>query len=549
MAITKGETALNHPWWKTAVIYQVYPRSYQDSSGDGVGDLAGITERLPYIADLGATAIWISPFFKSPMEDFGYDVTDHCAVDPLFGTIEDFERLITRAHELGLKILIDLVLSHVSEQHAWFESARQHIGAEWEECFVWASPAEDGGPPNNWLSVFGGPAWTFEPRRGQYYLHNFLTSQPDLNFHHPRVQEDALSIVKFWLERGVDGFRLDTVNFYFHDQELRDNPKAAYIDTDSVNADNPYGHFEHVYDKNRPEVPAFLERLRTLLDSYGERIALGEVGAGAGKAIQIMAEYQAPDRLHLSYAFDLLSDTFTAEHFRRFIHNDASVGGGFWRCVSFSNHDVMRTASRFGQNEATRSQVVHLSNALLLSLRGTPCIYQGEELGLTEVDIPFELLQDPYGKNFWPEFKGRDGCRTPMPWTSAQNADFTADDVKPWLPIPVEHRRVSVQTQQDDPSSALEKTKALIALRHRLPGFVSEITMLRDSPKDMLVFERGAGSDALLFVFNLSPEEISFDIPDAWVSGSLLLSSVAGTRYSAGSSNVFTPWSFQIWER
>ena len=231
------------PWWKTAVLYQIYPRSYQDSNGDGVGDLQGITARLPYIAELGATAIWISPFFESPMEDFGYDVTDHRAVDPLFGTVDDFETLVQRAHELGLKVLIDVVLSHVSDQHPWFAEARQKPGSRYEDCFVWAEPAADGGPPNNWLSVFGGPAWTFEPNRGQYYLHNFLSSQPDLNFHHEPVAEEALSVVKFWLDRGVDGFRLDTVNFYFHDKELRDNPPASFIDTASVNADNPYGHF------------------------------------------------------------------------------------------------------------------------------------------------------------------------------------------------------------------------------------------------------------------------------------------------------------------
>ena len=540
---------LGLPWWKSAVLYQIYPRSFMDSNGDGIGDLAGITARLPYVADLGATAIWISPFFKSPMEDFGYDVSDHRAVDPLFGSLDDFDSLIAKAHDLGLKVLIDVVLSHVSEQHPWFESARQGKGSDYEDCFVWAEPGPDGGPPNNWLSVFGGPAWTFEPNRGQYYLHNFLASQPDLNFHHKPVADEALSVVEFWLERGVDGFRLDTVNFYFHDEGLRNNPPATFIDTASVNADNPYGHFEHVYDKNRPEVPAFLERLRELLDGYGERIALGEVGEGAAKAVAIMSEYQAPGRLHLSYAFDLLSDTFTAEHFRAFIENDERIGGGLWRCVSFSNHDVARSGSRFSPGAEVSPDVVYLSNALLLSLRGTPCMYEGEELGLPEAEIPYERLQDPYGKNFWPEFKGRDGCRTPVPWDDSRGAGFTDDTAEPWLPIPNSHRALSVKNQQGDAASTLERTRTLLALRKAQPAFTSDSLQLLEAPAGVLMFERGDDEERLLFIFNLTAQEQCIALPTNWSKLTSLLCSAGRSGYDGGSTKMYLPWSFEVFER
>ena len=534
-------------WWKTAVLYQIYPRSFQDSNGDGVGDLRGIFDRLPYIADLGFTAIWISPFFESPMQDFGYDVSNHRAIDPLFGSLDDFDALVERAHAVGLQVLIDLVLSHVSDQHAWFSASREARGAAYEECFVWADPAPDGGPPNNWLSVFGGPAWTFEPARNQYYLHNFLSSQPDLNYHNEVVQAEALDIAKFWLDRGVDGFRIDTVNFLFHDRQLRDNPKASKVDTESVTADNPYGHYEHVYDKNRPEVPLFLERFRGVLNRYGQKLALGEVGEGAEKAVKIMKSYQAPGRLHLSYTFDLLSDVFTAAHFRDFIINDVTVGGDLWRCLAFSNHDVMRSASRFSDASSTRVQIAKLSTALLLSLRGTPCVYQGEELGLTEADIPYERLQDPYGKHFWPEFKGRDGCRTPMPWNTDAEAGFTDEAVVPWLPIPAEHVATSVTAQCDDPDSPLAHIRHFLHVRRECGAFTSERMHLLDGPDGLLVFERGSGASSILCVFNLSAETLAYVLPTQWVDSIILLSAGSVMRDGTHERSTYAPWSYAIW--
>ena len=285
---------LSTPWWKRGVIYQIYPRSFQDAGDDGVGDLKGITQRLDYVQSLGVSAIWISPFFLSPMKDFGYDVEDHRSIDPLFGTIQDFDLLITEAHRRGIRVLIDLVLSHTSDRHPWFIAARETQQSGLGDCYVWADPSEDGGPPNNWLSVFGGPAWTFEPRRNQYYLHNFLATQPDLNFHSEQVQQEALAIARWWLERGVDGFRLDTVNFYFHDQALRDNPRAARPDDHVVPTENPYSELDHRFDKNQPQVSGFLDKLGALLDEFPETIALGEIGAAKDKAMDLMREYDHP---------------------------------------------------------------------------------------------------------------------------------------------------------------------------------------------------------------------------------------------------------------
>lgn len=295
-------------WWRGAVIYQIYPRSFQDTNGDGVGDLPGITRRLDHVAGLGVDAIWISPFFTSPMKDFGYDVSDYCDVDPLFGTLADFDALIARAHELGLKVLIDLVLSHTSDQHPWFQESRQSRGNPKADWYVWAEPKPDGTAPNNWLSIFGGPAWAWDARREQYYLHNFLTAQPDLNFHCPAVQEALLGVAKFWLDRGVDGFRLDTINFYMHDAELRDNPPLPVEERNDQTAPkvNPYNHQRHLYDKNHPQNIVFLRKLRKLMDGY-KAAAVGEIG-DSQRGLEILGEYTSgPDAMQMSYAFELLS--------------------------------------------------------------------------------------------------------------------------------------------------------------------------------------------------------------------------------------------------
>ena len=430
MTDTPDMTAKRHlkkdpDWWRGAVIYQIYPRSFQDSNGDGVGDLLGIAQRLPYVASLGVDAVWISPFFRSPMHDFGYDVSDYCDIDPMFGSLSDFDTVIETAHALGLKVLMDLVISHSSIEHPWFKesrSSRDNPRANW---YVWADAKPDGTPPNNWLSIFGGSSWQWDPTRCQYYLHNFLTEQPDLNFHEPEVQQELLDVTKFWLDRGVDGFRLDTVNFYFHDEHLRDNPALAPEDRNPITAPavNPYTWQNHLYDKTQPENLDFLARLRTLMNEY-DAAAVGEVGEDQ-RGLEVLGEYtRGDDHLHMSYAFELLSDHApTAAFIKQVMDDMEQKAPGGWACWAFSNHDVVRHISRWNIPEAA----ARLYTTLMMCLRGSACIYQGEELALPEAELAFEDLQDPYGKRFWPAFKGRDGARTPMVWDpNAHNGGFSS---------------------------------------------------------------------------------------------------------------------------
>src|SRR5690625_1707273 len=364
------------PWWRGAVIYQVYPRSFMDSNADGIGDLSGIVSKLDYIASLGVDAIWISPFFKSPMKDFGYDISDYRDVDPIFGTLDDFDRLIAEAHDRNIRIIIDQVLSHTSDQHAWFEESRQcrkNAKADW---YVWADPAEDGSPPNNWLSVFGGVAWEWEPRRSQYYLHNFLKNQPDLNFHNPDVQSAILGEVKFWLQRGVDGFRLDAINFCFHDAELRNNPPKPEAERKGrgFTTDNPYAYQRHQYDNTRPENLDFLKRLRQLIDQYPGVVTLGEISSE--NSLETMAQYTAgEERLHMAYSFELLGDTLSPQYVRDTVATlEAGLGNG-WPCWAIGNHDVVRVMSRWGDTPYNPHQAKML-NALQLAVRGTVCSHQ-----------------------------------------------------------------------------------------------------------------------------------------------------------------------------
>ena len=512
------------PWWRQAVLYQIYPRSFNDSGRKGWGDLLGILNKIKYISSLGVDAIWISPFFKSPMRDFGYDVENHRQVDPMFGTDADFDALIEEAHHHGVKVMIDLVLSHVSDQHPWFVEACRGRGSRYDEHFIWADPQPDGTPPNNWLSVFGGRAWSWQTTRKQYYLHNFLSTQPDLNFHSKKVRQNALDITRFWLKRGVDGFRLDTVNFYFHDQKLRDNPPATLPDTLSAPDVNPYGYQDHIYDKNRPEVSTFLGELSELMRQFPDTITLGEVGATPERSLKLVNEYTHPNRLNLCYSFDLLGGVLTAEYIRSVIrrsqssqnvaqsdegqndgrHNEKTPNdrsqndeGDLWACWSFSNHDVARAASRLAPAGVSQDHIARLLLGLVLSLRGTPCIYQGEELGLPEVEIEYHQLQDPYGVEFWPDFKGRDGCRTPMPWDKdSLNCGFTHNDVEPWLPIPETHRDKAVSEQDVAETSVLNFFRMLIKLRKKETTLLrGNLRILSDS-KELLQFSRdGFGRD------------------------------------------------------
>jgi len=501
-------------WWREAVIYQVYPRSFFDTNGDGIGDLRGITAKLDYIAALGVDIVWISPFFTSPMKDFGYDVEDYCDVDPLFGSLADFDELIAKAHRLGLKIMIDQVLSHTAETHAWFVESRKSRDNPKSDWYVWADPKPDGNPPNNWLSVFGGSAWQWDARRRQYYMHNFLVSQPQVNFHHPAVQDAHLANIRFWLERGVDGFRMDACNFHFHDLQLRDNPPAELRDSTTVSDSNPYGMQAHVYDKTRPENLAFLVRLRKLLDEYGA-VSIGEVGAD--DSLACMAEYTADgNKLHMAYSFNLLVPTFSAKYIRTQVEQfEARVKGG-WASWSVGNHDSVRVMTRWGNGKPT-PELAKLVLAMQLALKGTPCLYQGDELGLTEADVPYELLQDPYGITFWPEFKGRDGCRTPIPWNDKQvNAGFTSG--KPWLPVPPEHAAHAVSSQDGVDASVLQFARSIVAWRKGVPHLTRGDIAFFDAPEPVLAFRRTLaeeGKGSVLAAFNLSNQPVSFAWPEA----------------------------------
>lgn len=500
------------PWWRGAVIYQIYPRSFQDSNGDGIGDLPGIIERLDYVASLGVDAIWISPFFKSPMADFGYDIADYRDVDPMFGTLDDFDRLVAKAHALGLKVIIDQVLSHTSIEHAWFKESRQSRDNPKADWYVWADPKPDGTPPNNWLSLFGGCAWQWEPRREQYYLHNFLVSQPDLNFHNPEVQQATLDNVRFWLQRGVDGLRLDAINFCFHDRELRDNlAKPAELRTGrGFSPDNPYAYQYHWYNNTQPENIPFLQRLRALMDEFDQVAALGEISSE--DSLQTMAEYTGPDRLHMGYSFELLTPDFSVEHVRRTVNDlEAKMTEG-WPCWSISNHDSQRVVTRWGGAHPPAHMAPMLS-AMGCSLRGSICVYQGEELGLPEADIPFELLQDPYGIAFWPNFKGRDGCRTPMPWRGVERGGFT--EAKPWLPVPAEHLPLSTEAQETKDDSALRRFRRFMAFRRALPALRWGTVRMLATREPVLAFERELEGKRLLCVFNLSAEAQTLALDEA----------------------------------
>ena len=512
-APAKAAHAKTADWWRGAVIYQVYPRSFQDTDGDGIGDIKGIIQRLPYIAALGVDAIWLSPFFTSPQADMGYDVSDYCDVDPMFGSLSDFDAMMKEAKRLGLKVIIDQVISHTSDQHPWFKesrASRDNAKADW---FVWAAAKPDGTAPNNWLSVFGGPAWEWDGVRKQYYMHNFLASQPDLNFHNREVQDAVLDAVKFWLDRGVDGFRLDTVNYYFHDKELRDNPphvpdsEDAGLDAPDV---NPYGMQSHLYDKTQPENIEFLKRFRALLDRYPDRTTVGEVGDGARSLKTVAAYTSGGDKLHMCYTFDLLGPDFTPSHIRHCVESFQKQVKDGWVCWAFSNHDVTRHVSRFVQQPQEREAVARLAISVLSTLRGSICLYQGEELGLPEAELSFEDLRDPYGIRFWPAFKGRDGCRTPMVWEAGKDqAGFST--AKPWLPVSAEHQALAVDAQEADAASVLAHYRATLAFRKAHPALADGDMEFLATNEDVLAFTRSKGEERLLFVFNLrrGPQEIS----------------------------------------
>jgi alpha-glucosidase len=449
----------DHAWWQRGVIYQVYPRSFQDSNGDGVGDLPGILARLDHLVALGVDAVWISPIYPSPMADFGYDVAGYCDVDPVFGTLDDFDRLVAAAHARGLRVILDYVPNHSSDRHPWFIESRASRASPKRDWYVWRDPAPDGGPPNNWLGEFGGPAWTLDAATGQYWYHAYLPQQPDLNWRNPAVREAMLDVLRFWFDRGVDGFRVDAIHHLVEDAGFRDNPPNP----DWRPGMSPARRVLRVRTMDQPEVHDAIAAMRRVADAYpGDRVLIGE----AYLPIDRLMAYYGRDLsgFHLPFNFHLLSTPWEAGAIADLIRRyEAALPPGGWPNWVLGNHDRSRLASRVGPAQA------RVAAMLLLTLRGTPTIYQGEELGMEDVPIPPDRVQDPWERRVPGLGLGRDPVRTPMQWDSGPVAGFTTA-AEPWLPLAADHRAVNVAAQVADPGSTLALYRALLALRRAEPA-------------------------------------------------------------------------------
>lgn len=499
---------MSNDWWRGATIYQVYPRSFQDSNGDGVGDLPGLIQRLDYIKSLNVDAIWISPFFASPMKDFGYDVSDYRAVDPIFGSNADFDRLIAEAHARGLKVVIDGVFSHTSDEHPWFAESRRDATNDKADWYVWAWHGYDAQgnktPPSNWMSVFGGSAWEYDDKRRQYYLHNFHKGQPDLNMHNPDVQQAILDAMEFWLRKGVDGIRLDAANCYFHDETLDDNPLKDGCDG------TRYTDYWQLFNVSRPEMIPFIRRMRALTDRYEGRVLMAEVGDDRGLALS--KEYTSgPDRLHTAYNFALMHDRINASYIRHIAQYYDSLPGDGWPSWAMSNHDFARAATRLGGPDAPPEKSKQML-LLLSSLRGTAVVYQGEELGLPQAEIPADRIVDPAAKHFGSATASRDGARVPMPWAAGQRHNgFSAAQGDTWLPIPTEYALYTAEAQNRDPGSPLNFARKLFSWRNECREMLNgPVTFYEGLEEPLLAFSRGKGADKTVFIFNMSDRDVPY---------------------------------------
>lgn len=494
------------PWWQTTVIYQIYPRSFMDANGDGVGDLDGVTERLDYLAhDLGVGAVWLSPFFRSPMADFGYDVADYTDVDPLFGDLAAFDRMMERAHDLGLKVIIDWVPNHSSSDHAWFTESRSSKDNPKRDWYTWRDPAPDGGPPNNWISVFGGPAWTYHEPTGQYYLHSFLAEQPDLNWRNPELKAAMFDTLRFWLDRGVDGFRIDVAHFVMKDPELRNNPLLDEPEH-GYKSLGEYDTLVHIHDRGHPDVHPLFRELRAVLDEYdattgSPRYSVGEIHLTDWDE---WAAYYGEhlDELHMPYNFAFIQGEWTASWVRSVVESvEAAVPAGGWPNYVLGNHDEPRITTRFGWDRAS------LATLLILTLRGTPTIYYGDEIGMLQAAIEPDRQQDPWGRRM--PGLGRDGCRTPMQWTAGDGAGFAAPGVKTWLPTVDPDGRRNVEAQGNDPASKLAFHKKILSVRASSRALTSgSYTPVDGLPDDVFGFVRSADGESVAVFLNFGEEPV-----------------------------------------
>lgn len=493
-----------HEWWQTAVVYQIYPRSFKDTTNNGVGDLQGIVDKMDYLTDtLGVDAIWISPFYPSPMADFGYDVSDYCNVDPLFGDLATFDELARRTHDAGIKVIVDFVLNHSSDQHPWFAESRGSRDNPRRDWYVWRDPKPDGGPPNNWLSVFGGSAWELDGRTDQYYLHSFLKEQPDLNWRNPALRAAMFDSMRFWLDRGVDGFRLDAAHFIMKDPDERDNPPnvgGAQLAHKDMGA---YDSQLHPYDKGHADVHPVFKELRAVLDEYEtSRLALAEIHIFEPSEL---AEYYGDlDELSMPANFGLLKVPWTAVGVRGAVDGlEAAIPPGAWPNYALGNHDEPRMATRLGEPQSRQAAV------LLLTLRGSPTLYYGDEIGMREVAIPLDRMQDPW--SIKEPTLGRDGCRTPMPWSPDARAGFTSA-TEAWLPLGDDHATRNVESQLGDPDSHINLYRRLGALRRKSAALrTGEYQALDSVPSDCFVFERTQGNERVLVAINFSSGSRSID--------------------------------------
>jgi alpha-glucosidase len=486
-------------WWQTGVVYEIYPRSYADASGDGVGDLAGIAGRLDHLAWLGVDAVWIAPFYPSPMADFGYDVADHTGVDPLFGTLDDVDGLLAEAHRRDIRVIVDYVPNHTSEQHPWFVESRASRGSAKRDWYVWHDPRPDGGPPNNWISMFGGPAWAWDEVTGQYYLHSFLKEQPDLNWRNPEARAAMLDVLRFWLDRGVDGFRIDVAQFVAKDPELRDNPPNP--EPERLAHLGEWRHQLHLYDHGHPDLHPIYREIRRLVDTYpGDRVVIGELHH---PDFEIWAGFYGEelDEIHLPFNFHMLQAPWDAASLQTVIRSvcTALPDGAFANWV-FGNHDQPRIASRVGRDQA------RVAMLLLLTLRGAPTLYYGEEIGMVNVEIPAARIRDPWGMA--EPAQGRDPERTPMQWDTSPNGGFCPPGVEPWLPLAPDAGAVNVAAQRNDPGSMLSLTRRLLTIRREHPAFADgDLELIDDTPEGTLAFRRRADGQCVVVGLNLTAEE------------------------------------------
>jgi alpha-glucosidase len=507
-------------WWQKGIIYQIYPRSYQDTNSDGVGDIPGIIQRLDYVKSLNVKAIWLSPIYPSPMHDFGYDVADYTGIHPMFGTMTDFDRLLAEAHARGLKLILDLVPNHTSDAHAWFQESRASRDNPKRDWYIWHDPAPDGGPPNNWLSFFGGPAWTFDEKTGQYYLHQFVSQQPELNYRNPRVLAAMLDVMRFWLDKGVDGFRVDVIWLMLKDDQFRDEPPNPDWD-----GKWPFMGLQHIYTGNVPGVHNIIRQMRAVLDEYDERMMVGEIYMENEGLVEYYG--QDADECHLPFNFQLIQIPWEARTVREAVDAyEAALPPDGWPNWVLGNHDQQRTATRVGLAQA------RVANMLLLTLRGTPTTYYGEEIGMENVPIPPEFVQDPPAVN-QPEIAhivGRDPERTPMQWDASDNAGFAPEGVTPWLPVAPDFAARNVAVQENEPRSMLQLYRALTRLRRYEPALhAGAYSSIDSGPETVFVYHRTApGADEFLIVLNFGDQRHSLDL--SHVAGEAEIAVATDTR-------------------